>query len=98
MFRVAKLLSPRGLGNYLKKEDLDGPITVTVDNVWAETVFAAARKKFVIAFGEPEKPLILNKTNIRQLVRMFDRTDTAAWKNRRITLYVESTVAYEGES
>ena len=54
-------------GNYLKKEDIDGPITATVTDVWSEAVLNAGRKKLVISFREFEKPLILNKTNIKRL-------------------------------
>ena len=82
-------------GNYLKKEDLDGPITATVTDVWCEAVLNAGRKKLVISFREFEKPLILNKTNIKRLARIFGTGDTTAWRGP-ITLYVEHGVEYAG--
>ena len=82
-------------GNYLKKEDVEGPVTVNVTNVWTEAVLNAARKKLVISFSELEKPLILNKTNIKRLARIFGTGDTTAWRGP-VTVYVEQGVEYAG--
>lgn len=82
-------------GNYLKKEDIDGPIAVNVTDVWSEAVLNAGRKKLVVSFREFEKPLILNKTNIKRFARIFDTGDTTAWRGP-ITLYVEQGVEYAG--
>jgi hypothetical protein len=82
-------------GNYVKKEDLSGPTTVTVNDVWSEAVLNAGRRKLIVSFEEFEKPLILNKTNTRLLVKLFGTTDTAAWRGQ-ITLYVENNVEYGG--
>ena len=48
-----------------------------------------------VSFEEFEKPLILNKTNTRILVKLFGTTDTASWRGP-ITLYVENSVEYGG--
>ena len=82
-------------GNYLRKEDLDGPITVTLMDVRSELVQGASRKKLVVAFRELEKPLILNKTNTRRIAEIFRTTDTALWRGW-ITLYVEHNVEFGG--
>ena len=75
-------------GNYLKKEDIDGPMTATLTDVWSEAVLNAGRKKLVVSFREFEKPLILNKTNIKRLARIFETGDTTCWRGP-VTLYVE---------
>ena len=82
-------------GNYLKKEDIDGEITATVTDVWSEVVLNAGRKKLVVSFREFEKPLILNKTNIKRFARIFGTGDTKAWRGP-VTLYVEPGVEYAG--
>ena len=82
-------------GNYLKKEDIDGPITATLTDVWSEAVLNAGRKKLVVSFREFEKPLILNKTNIKRLARIFETGDTTCWRGP-VTLYVEAGVEYAG--
>ena len=82
-------------GNYLRKADIDEPAMVTVANVWSEAVMNSARKKLMISFNEIEKPLILNKTNIKRLVDIFSTQDTSQWRGR-VTLYVEQGVEYAG--
>ena len=82
-------------GNYLKKEDIDGARIVTLTDVWSEAVLSAGRKKLVVSFREFEKPLILNKTNIKRLARIFGTGDTKAWRGP-VTLYVEPGVEYAG--
>ena len=82
-------------GNYLKKEDIDGPITATLTDVWSEAVLNAGRKKLVVSFREFEKPLILNKTNIKRLARIFETGDTTCWRGP-VMLYVEVGVEYAG--
>jgi hypothetical protein len=83
-------------GNYLKKEDIDGARIVTLTDVWSEAVLSAGRKKLVVSFREFEKPLILNKTNIKRLARIFGTGDTKAWRGPE-TLYVEPGVEYAGQ-
>jgi hypothetical protein len=83
-------------GNYLKKEDLSGATTVTITDVQSEAVLNSGRK-LIVSFEEFEKPLILNKTNTRMLVKLFSATDTSAWRGQ-ITLYVEQEVQYGGRA
>jgi hypothetical protein len=83
-------------GNYLKKEDLSGATTVTITDVQSEAVLNSGRK-LIVSFEEFEKPLILNKTNTRMLVKLFSTTDTTAWRGQ-ITLYVEQAVQYGGRA
>ena len=82
-------------GNYLKKEDIDGAMTVALTDVWSEAVLNAGRNKLVVSFREFEKPLILNKTNIKRFARIFGTGDTKAWRGP-VTLYVEPGVEYAG--
>jgi hypothetical protein len=83
-------------GNYLKKEDIDGAMTVALTDVWSEAVLNAGRNKLVVSFREFEKPLILNKTNIKRFARIFGTGDTKAWR-WPVTLYVEPGVEYAGQ-
>jgi hypothetical protein len=82
-------------GNYLRKEDLSGPVAVTIEDVRSVAVPNADRKKLVVWFGEITKPLILNMTNTRKMVDIFRSTDTSTWRGQ-ITLYVEASVQYGG--
>ena len=82
-------------GNYLGKEDLDKPVRVTVENVWAEAVPNSGRRKLVVQFQEFEKPMILNKTNIKRLARIFNTGDTTQWRGQ-VVLYVDESIEYAG--
>ena len=64
-------------------------------DVWSEVVLNAGRKKLVVSFREFEKPLILNKTNIKRLARIFGTGDTTTWRGP-VTVYVEAGVEYAG--
>ena len=83
------------LGNYLKKEDLEGEAAVTLVAVRAETIPGSSRQKLIAEFREWEKPLILNKTNIKRLCRIFGSNNTAHWRGA-VTLYVDDNVEYAG--
>jgi len=83
-------------GNYLRKEDIQKPQKVTVTDVWSEKILGASRPKLIIAFEELEKPLILNKTNTKRLMSIFDTPDTTQWRGQ-IVLYVEQGVEYAGQ-
>ena len=80
-------------GNFLRKEDVSGPTTATIEDVRSVAVPNADRKKLVVWFREIAKPLILNKTNTRKMVDIFRSTDTSTWRGQ-ITLYVEANVQY----
>ncbi len=82
-------------GNYLGKDDLDGPKVVTVEDVREEEVQGAQRRKLVVSFREFEKPLILNKTNIKRLASIFKTGDTGLWRGQ-VLLYVDEQVEYAG--
>ena len=82
-------------GNYLRKEDISAPITATLTNVWTEAVLNGGRKKLIVSFEEIEKPLILNKTNIKRFARIFGTGDTTEWRGP-VVVYVEPGVEYAG--
>lgn len=82
-------------GNFIRKEDIQQPVTVTITDVWSEMVLNGGRRKLVVAFAELQRPLILNKTNIKRMARIFGTGDTAAWRGP-VTLYVESGVEFAG--
>jgi len=83
-------------GNYLRKEDIRGPQQVMVTDVWSEKVLGASRPKLIIAFEKIEKPLVLNKTNTKRLMEIFDTPDTTQWRGQ-VMLYVEQGVEYAGQ-
>jgi len=81
---------------YLKAEDLEGDITVTIENVALEGLKDQAGRevdKPVAFFEEYEKGLILNKTNWAMIAKQFgDESDD--WKGKKITLTVIDVDAF----
>ena len=84
-------------GNYLQKEEIEKPTVVTIMDVKAENIPGRTRKKLVVSFREFDKPLILNKTNTRELSVVFQTTNTASWRGRQLTLCVDPTVEFGGK-
>jgi len=84
-------------GNYLRKEDLSEPRTVTIVRVWSGSVQNSERPKLIVAFEELSKPLILNKTNTRILVSLFGTTTTTAWRGK-VLLHVDQSVQFGGRT
>jgi hypothetical protein len=77
---------------FLKAEDLDADITVTIHDVSMEEFKGREGKpdeqKAVAYFVELEKGLVINKTNWKTLVEVTGEEDTDNWKGHKITLCV----------
>jgi hypothetical protein len=81
--------------------DLDmSEITLTIDSSLQEEIGPEREPKLVLYFrekvGKHEKALILNKTNIASIVKLYG-DDTDDWENQQITLYV-GEATFKGES
>ncbi len=85
------------LGNYLKKEDVLKPQVVRVIDVFEDELPGESRKKLIAKFAEFEKPMVLNSTNIKRLVKMFGTTDTGQWRGE-VTLYVDHDIEFGGRT
>ena len=83
------------LGNYLKKEDVNGRPVVKIVNVSAESVEGKEKDMLVVHFAESKKPLILNKTNIKSLSEIFGSYNTGIWRGQ-VTLYVDDNIIFAG--
>ena len=86
---------------FLKHEDLEGQDwVVTIKNVTMEKVKGGQdnkeRDKFIVHFNEC-KPLVLNKTNMTTLIKLFGSNDSDVWVGKRVTLYVKDDVEFGGE-
>ena len=82
-------------GKYLSAADIgDENVTVTIISVESEIVGRDGDKKLVVGFGELDKKLVLNVTNLKALARFGGDTDD--WINKRGTLRTVET-SYAGE-
>ena len=80
---------------YLRKEDIDDEMVVTLGHVNLETM-PDSEQRWVLSFGETEKGLVLNNTSIRTLGSAFGE-DTDDWVGRKVVLYVDPNVSFKGK-
>ena len=85
------------LGNYLKKEDIEGATNVTIIDVREDVMPNSDRRKLVVDFEEYHKAMVLNATNIRRLWNIFESKNTSHWRGA-VTLYVDETVDFGGNT
>ena len=86
--------------NYLKKEDCDPPILVTIDHLSQKNVALegeTAEMKFCLHFREPIKPMIINSTNAQLIARATGSEETDDWKGKQIVLFNDPNVSFRGE-
>ena len=86
---------------FLKKEDC-GPqgILVTIKTISQENVAKEGvpeELRWAICFEELEKPMVLNSTNIQLCEQVFKSDDTDDWQGKRIVLYTDPNVSFQGK-
>ena len=87
-----KLINPDYLGAYSlnKGEDL----TLTIDKVVREQVTGIGGKKeecTIAYFVEPQKPMILNRTNSKMIAKIQGTPYIEEWNKKRVTIYASTT-------
>jgi hypothetical protein len=90
MERVSEVLKDKGL----KPEELGGkPHIVTIDGVEWVTYDDGRKTRLTFDFKGEERERTMNKTNMRELVRMFS-DDPLDWVGREVTL-IPTRVAFK---
>jgi len=83
---------------YLKQEDVDGEVVVTVTGLKKINIAhddQAPQMKWVLKFEEFAKPFVANPTNLKRLFKALgDNTDD--WIGGKIILFVDENVEYAG--
>ena len=80
---------------YLRSEDHQEPLELTVDHVSEETMPDGARKP-VMYFEERQRGLVLNKANFSMMEQLTKQPDSDDWGGTRVLLDVE-LVSFKGE-
>ena len=86
--------------NYLKKEDVDPPLRLTIESCEQQNVAPDNKEpelKWVVGFREDVKPLILNKVNINSFAESTGETDSDNWIGKQIVLFNDKSVEYQGK-
>lgn len=84
---------------YLKAEDLEDELTLTITKV-GMTIFEGQgdkperTQKPVVYFREVPKGLVINKTNWKLIVEVTGEEDSDAWTGKQITLFTLDVDAF----
>lgn len=86
--------------NFLKKEDCNPPLLVTIESVREENVAkegAPEERKWCIFFKEMDKPMVLNSTNGQIIAGITGSPETDNWAGHKVVLYHDPNVQFAGK-
>ena len=84
---------------YLKKEDVDPSIVVTITGLSKENLAQEGEHpeyKYILKFKEC-KPMVLNPTNGQLIAMALGSDETDNWMGKQITLWNDKSVSYAGK-
>lgn len=84
---------------YLKQSDVDGEMTVTIAKVGKVNLAKdgdAPEYKWAVRFQEFDKPMLLNATNIKRIVKAMGTNESDDWAGKKIVLYVDPDIEFAG--
>jgi hypothetical protein len=83
---------------FLKKEDCDPAILVTIRGVKEENVGTdqEPESKWTLLFQEDVKPLVLNSTNLQLIARIMESDNSDDWTDRQIVAYNDPNISFGG--
>ena len=93
-----KMTNPNYMGDYSIPEGAD--LVATIDFVRKEKVVGVGGKteeEVVAHFSDGNKPLILNKTNMKTIQKISKTPYIEDWKGRKIQIYYDPTVKFGRE-
>lgn len=86
--------------NYLKKEDCNPPLLVTIDHIDQKNIALEGDPpdmKWCLHFAEDVKPMICNSTNAQLIAMAVGSEETDDWAGKQIVLYNDPNVSYQGK-
>lgn len=86
--------------NYLKKEDVNPPLIVTIKGLMQKNLAKEGEpveNKYVLSFLEAIKPMVLNMTNGQLIAAALGSDETDNWVGKQITLYNDPSVSFGGK-
>jgi|SRR6185436_6716156 len=85
---------------FLKKEDVGRGALGTIASCVQKNVAkegAEPEMKWCLTFQEIDKPLVLNATNVQLCEQICGSDDTDHWIGKRIVLYTDPNVSFQGK-
>lgn len=86
--------------NFLKKEDCDPPVLVTIATVEQLNVAkegAPQELKWCLHVDEFDKAMVLNSTNGQLIAKITGSEETDEWSGQQIVLYHDPSVSFGGK-
>jgi len=85
---------------YTKKEDVGDGKLVTFGSFKKANVAMdnePKRERIVATFDELDKPVVLNRTNLKKMAKLFGSTVIDEWIGKKCVLFNDDSVTYGGE-
>ena len=85
---------------FLKQGDVGAGALMTVESCEQHNVAKEGvepEMKWCLTFEESDKPLVLNSTNIQLCERIFGSDDTDVWVGKKIVLYTDPNISFQGK-
>ena len=85
---------------YLKEHDVTPPKIVTIKGLKQENLARDDQPKklrWTMLFEEVEKPLVLNKTNLKRCAKACGSEETDDWIGKKIKVYFDEEVMFGDE-
>ena len=85
---------------FLKQTDVGRGALGTIENCVQMNVAkegADPEMKWCLTFSDIDKPLVLNSTNIQLCQKILNSDDTDFWVGKRIVLYTDPNVSFQGK-
>lgn len=87
-------------GKFLKKDDVDPPLLLTVQGFEEENVAPEDKPKelkWVMYFEETDKGLVMNTTNLQLGAIAMGSQETDDWVGKQFVVFNDPTVSYAGK-
>lgn len=94
-----KLTNPNYLGDYSIPQD--GDLVAIIDYVAQEKVVGVGGKsemEMVAHFSDGNKPMILNKTNMKTISKIYGTPYLEDWRGRAIQIYYDPSIKFGRET
>ncbi len=85
---------------FLARADVNPPILVTIKALHQENVAKEgepAEMKYVLAFTDCAKPLVVNSTNAAIIAQILKSEETDDWLGKQIVLFDDPNVSFGGK-
>lgn len=90
-----KMTNPDYLGAYALNPGEEKTLTISVVKHELVTGTDGKKEECIVAhFVENEKPMIMNKTNLKSIAKLYKTPYIEDWQGKKITIYIDKVKAF----